>query len=68
MAGATRVFAPQVEAARAAALQQAVADLRARGRVVVQALDAEQTPAGLGCTQQLVPAGGNWVCEPVADS
>ncbi|MDY6919121.1 MAG: ATP phosphoribosyltransferase regulatory subunit [Pseudomonadota bacterium] len=65
---ATRIFAPRVEASRAAALQQAIAGLRARGRVVVQALDGDQTPVELGCTQQLVPAGGDWVCEPVTNS
>lgn len=52
------VFAP---AGEDAALRAAIADLRARGERVVQALPDDATPAAmLGCDRQLVLRGGQW--------
>ena len=48
--------------------QQAVQQLRATGAVVIQALDAAQTPQSLGCSEQLIQAASGWVTEAVSDS
>jgi len=64
-AAAERIFAPFVADA---ALQQAVQQLRAQGKVVIQALDAAQTPASVGCNRQLTRTGSGWVAEVVSDS
>lgn len=53
-----KVFA---QAGSDAALLAAIADLRAQGRRVVQAFsDGKESPAELGCSQQLVNDGGGW--------
>lgn len=52
-----RVFAPQ---STDPALQQLVASLRADGQVVLQALDASQTPQSLSCQFELQQAASGW--------
>lgn len=53
-----RIFAPQ---AADPALNQVVQSLRAGGHVVLQALDASQTPQSLGCQAVLQPSADGWV-------
>ena len=48
--------------------QQAMQQLRAAGEVVIQALDAAQTPQSLGCNQRLTHTDSGWVTEVVSDS
>lgn len=53
------VLAPAVDDA---ALQQAVADLRAAGERVINALPGQAgTAASMGCNRELVQQGGSWV-------
>jgi ATP phosphoribosyltransferase regulatory subunit len=60
---APRVFAPAI---LDAALDAAVADQRGRGRIVVRELPGQAGDAvAMGCSHQLVYAGGSWVIEPV---
>lgn len=60
-----KIFAPF---SSDASLQQAVQALRADGKIVVQALDNEQTAAASGCQQQLVPSGSKWDAVAVTES
>lgn len=56
------VYAPAVEDA---ALQQAVAALRAAGERVITALPGQVGDAGsMGCDRDLVQQGGSWVVKP----
>lgn len=60
---APRVFAPAVVDAP---LEAKIATLRAQGRVVVRELPGQVGEAvAMGCSEQLVYAGGTWVIEPV---
>ena len=61
----TRIFAPHTDAE---GLQEAIQQLRAAGKVVIQALDAEQTPRSMGCDQQLTRSQSGWVTEAVSGS
>jgi ATP phosphoribosyltransferase regulatory subunit len=59
---APRVFAPAIVDA---GLEARIAKLRARGRVVVRELPGQVGDAvAMGCSEQLVYAGGTWVIEP----
>jgi ATP phosphoribosyltransferase regulatory subunit len=60
-----RIFAPHDQAR---GLQEAIQQLRATGEVVIQALDAEQTPQSLGCNQQLTRTQSGWVAQVVSHS
>ncbi|MBA57131.1 MAG: ATP phosphoribosyltransferase regulatory subunit [Pseudomonadales bacterium] len=60
-----RIFAPYPVAE---GQQQAMQQLRAAGEVVIQALDAAQTPQSMGCDQQLIQTNSGWVTEVVSDS
>ena len=57
-----RIYAPY-SATQDSDLQQAIADLRAKGQVVVQALDAGQTPQSLDCKQQLIHGDDGWLLQ-----
>ncbi len=59
-----RVYAPH-STTQDSDLQQAIADLRAKGQVVVQAFDAGQTPQSLDCNQQLIHGDDGWQLLPV---
>jgi ATP phosphoribosyltransferase regulatory subunit len=59
---APRVFAPAIVDA---GLEARIAKLRAQGRVVVRELPGQVGDAvAMGCSEQLVYAGGTWVIEP----
>ena len=48
--------------------QQAVADLRAQGRTVVQAFSDDDSAAALECAEELIAEKGGWVVRPVEKS
>ena len=57
-----RLFAPAIVDA---GLEAAIAELRGQGRVVVRELPGQVGDAvAMGCSQQLVYAGGTWAIEP----
>ena len=57
-----RVYAPVSDDL---AQQQAIAELRAQGCVVIGALEVADTPQASDCTEQLVRDGDTWVVRPV---
>ncbi|MEE2729809.1 MAG: ATP phosphoribosyltransferase regulatory subunit [Pseudomonadota bacterium] len=65
VAAASPIFAPYPPTAD---LLDAIQQRRAAGEIVIQALDAAQTPQSLGCHQQLTRAQSGWVTEVVSDS
>jgi ATP phosphoribosyltransferase regulatory subunit len=60
---APRLFAPAIVDA---GLEARIAELRGSGRIVVRELPGQVGDAtAMGCSEQLVYAGGSWVIEPV---
>lgn len=62
-----RIFAP-CSTTQDSALQECIADLRAKGQVVVQSFDSEQTPQSLDCHEQLIQGEDGWLLQPVSNS
>ncbi len=61
----SRIFAP---AEGDAALETAIADLRAAGECVLRGLPGQSgDAAAMGCERQLVKSGGKWRVAPLAD-